>query len=380
MTNLSDIKRCRDGDNQYYNVGIQQEQEISGLCLPTGSLFNKSNSEKRILCPNTSEWEYVGVNSELSNCFSDAKCNGKLTRNPFAGILTPNIPGTTIKCRRVAFNGDPLQCCINNKVSGSKIALSDNETCDIKYRDYNNADCQSVLENYCVNDNLGKQECIDFCKRYPNRCKQNVSNYCNNKLDDIYKSGTICNNYYNLNSTIKDTLDNDINTYCNQKGDDINDYNIGDDVCINHCRNNIDKCRNTAIEFCGRLNPYINRNTSDVFNPKVTGYPTNEIDKLCGCLYNKKKYEDFYDLILRKSKLDVDTLKLIKDPNNTFDISCYATKICKSDGDFYSKEFLGEKACPTTQCIQSLNTQIRDSDITQVNLESNCLFNKDESQ
>ena len=107
----------------------------------------------------------------------------------------------TSDCGRVAFNAFPPLCCFNDLAcnnNGEQDACFDTplreRTCDFKYRDTSNPECQNQIEDYCTGDKLFPQGNVDWKDLWKNQKKINLMNLL---IDSPYAS-----QYNNLNPPI----------------------------------------------------------------------------------------------------------------------------------------------------------------------------------
>lgn len=79
--------------------------------------------------PNCGGTEFMPAGNGTTACTCNGLCNAGCIRK---------------LCKRVSFNGDPVQCCIT-----SKKTLGKNQTCDPKYRSYTTNTCDASMDSYC---------------------------------------------------------------------------------------------------------------------------------------------------------------------------------------------------------------------------------------
>ncbi len=165
-------------------------------------------------CGNTGEFISSGASDQGCKCH--ALCHDGCRR---------------FKCKRVAFKGDPLECC-----SSQKAWLGEGKTCDPKYRNYNGSDCDEYMLKYCNENNnfFNNPNCktwalkrgtvadkiiLDVCRRKENAEKKECA--CVIAVDEFhskFKSSTkvpahcIDNRCTNNSDALKTT---DMQTLCN---------------------------------------------------------------------------------------------------------------------------------------------------------------------
>ena len=122
--------------------------------------------------PENGEFNWGGLGSPCSMC-SDP-INGYGCDNCGGASTVGGNRGTV---KRIAYTADPASCCRSN---GSKII--NGRTCDPRYRNYTNTDCDDPMLSYCGQGFWGTPECRSWAQEViaTGRTIPNValSNYC----------------------------------------------------------------------------------------------------------------------------------------------------------------------------------------------------------
>ena len=146
--------QCSDALNEIYDG--------KNFCTLTGS----HNDKRRNYCSalGDNEWTLQG---EGSTCNYDS-CDEitKVSSGCCNGCC--GITGRGVRCKRVAFTGDPLLCCLRDKAcnpsSTDEFCFTDSSkqhTCDPGLRDQSSRDCQFVLHDFCVGTGVDSQTFIN---------------------------------------------------------------------------------------------------------------------------------------------------------------------------------------------------------------------------
>lgn len=106
----------------------------------------------------STEWTHVGNGAGCGVC---SACKG-LEQGPGNGLCgygsgSCSWGGARYRCRRDAFNGDPLRCCRNSKsIQGAALycfeSSSKAKTCNPIYRGFGQPSCVPLMADYCSND------------------------------------------------------------------------------------------------------------------------------------------------------------------------------------------------------------------------------------
>ncbi|AYV77352.1 MAG: myristylated protein [Barrevirus sp.] len=122
--------------------------------------------------PDNGEFNWGGLGSSCPMC-SDVN-NGYGCDNCGGAQAIGGSRGTV---KRIAFTGDPTNCCLSN---GQKII--DNKTCDPMYRSYITTACDDTMFNYCNNGNWQTNQCRSWTQALISAGRTNaniaLSNYC----------------------------------------------------------------------------------------------------------------------------------------------------------------------------------------------------------
>lgn len=171
------------GMSREYTVYELADLPINGLMPVAGCAPDISGTQggsgldwlqKRGLSwPQNGEFAFGGLSNSCQMCSDIANgygCSCEKSGGAAIGGRIGNI-------QRIAFNANPTRCCIAN---GTKII--DGKTCDPKYRNYTNTECDASMLAYCNNGNWGTNECRSWVQAAiaNNRTIANVplSNYC----------------------------------------------------------------------------------------------------------------------------------------------------------------------------------------------------------
>lgn len=142
--------------------GMGDTVDLGGFCTlagPAGESYRITWCEKK---GSVGEWG-LDPNGEGSTCtYNDCT---KYTRmaDPVCCIGASgccSIVGTGALCKRAAFNGDPVQCCLNDNACSSDSnscwsdGASQRKTCDPSVRNVTSSTCQDNLLTYCSGADL----------------------------------------------------------------------------------------------------------------------------------------------------------------------------------------------------------------------------------
>jgi len=118
-------------------LGLGKSEDLAAGCGPAGS------ANLYVGCPQNGEFIADG---EGGNCYyNGAKPGTEIACS--SGCRDENgncaIAGKRIRCKRVAYKGDPTRCCL----SGAQ--TDGNTTCDPAYNSVSNVGCQEAMKSYC---------------------------------------------------------------------------------------------------------------------------------------------------------------------------------------------------------------------------------------
>ncbi len=194
--------------DELINTGIGEKYESPFGCGPdidgiqAGSGYQQL-ANKGFEWPQNGEFIWGGLGSRCSMC-SNVPSYG------CGCVVNPSIGGRRGTIERVAYKGNPSNCCI------SQNALDGDYTCDPKYKNLDSGICDASLTDYCSKDdniiskqicknwsskkpnesrnimldfckkdnNMNRTECKDFCFNNPGLCDQAVGEYCSRNPTD----------------------------------------------------------------------------------------------------------------------------------------------------------------------------------------------------
>jgi hypothetical protein len=146
---------CGDGDV------INMEADVPQACFFTtsiGSYCSGVGQSPFGYINGSTEWTLNGGGNPCGVCSS---CNG-LEQGPGNGLCgygsgSCSWAGARQRCKRIAFNGDPLACCRRSKhIQGGALFCFDSNdkarTCEPQYRGFAQPSCTGVMATYCSDD------------------------------------------------------------------------------------------------------------------------------------------------------------------------------------------------------------------------------------
>lgn len=163
---MSGCQNFQPNNNNVCSANLGDNYQMPDLCY-NPILDPKSIVVSKEFCESmgsNGEWE-LNLLDVGSPCFYvqdqlDIRCSAFLNYSiPFLGCTLSDPPGLCLStvgvggvCKRTAFNGDPLQCCLNNYDKTGTGCFSDSsgkDTCDPKYRNNTSSECKVELLPYC---------------------------------------------------------------------------------------------------------------------------------------------------------------------------------------------------------------------------------------
>lgn len=194
--------------DELVDLKIDEEKQMEKGCGPINAVtHNSSLKDQGFGWPDNGEFDW---GSWGDTCWMASDKHG-CEYLKFGYVL-----GKRGKVKRVAYKGDPLECCKANTSAAGASKTADGKTCDPdKYRNASSYECNALLDTYCKeNDNMNTQECKNLVKSNSTLYNQLMSDYCNRSKDNAQKD--VCSNWCSTNSS-KCTLINLINS-CKEKG------------------------------------------------------------------------------------------------------------------------------------------------------------------
>lgn len=267
---------CGDGD------AIGMIQDVDRSCF-----FSTQPGQ---FCPETGiahdQWCFGVVNgstewTELGNgapCGVCSSCRGleQGTGDGLCGFGSGSCSwgGSRFRCRRDAFNGDPLTCCRRSKsIQGSTLFCFEDstkaKTCDPQFRGFDKPACVPLMADFCSNDSeeqmtakwTGTAQNKD-CLRYVSENSGNLGFY-----GDV------------IEAMVTRYLITENNPITSPQSDGAN-HDPFIDVIVQVCRENAGAC-------------------DDVLTQKCTGVTREQLGanvnlaNLCGCFLNDSEYTKF---------------------------------------------------------------------------------------
>jgi len=204
LAELKDLA-IQDGKQMEKGCGAAIEGRTAGNCEET-------LRSEGFGWPDNGEFDWGGMGSDCNLCTWNYGCE--------CNQGGQYIGGKRGKVKRVAFKGDPTECCLANTSGKDSVKTIGDFTCDPKYRNPGGTDCVNVYADYCK---VGNRMINDpKCKALESSSYTVFSNLMKDKcnLDDFYQT-TECINWCNNNST----QCNKLNTFqsCKEFGISIND-------------------------------------------------------------------------------------------------------------------------------------------------------------
>lgn len=148
---IGDIKTIENfGGMNTYPPSDDGLTAASELCTETGGTSDNP------------EWEYYTVDQTVS-----AQYNPDDFKEICPGGTSAGCTGNGAKCIRIAFTGDPVQCCLNDYKCVSKITTntrtcySDDDkkqTCQPQYRSLGESSCRPLMLDYCLGTDLNDSD------------------------------------------------------------------------------------------------------------------------------------------------------------------------------------------------------------------------------
>lgn len=219
--------------NDLVNISIGDVYTVPGGCCPDIAWRHGDCparfSQRGGSFPNNGEFNIVESNQGCGAC--------GLVRLGYGCECSGGMNGNKFGIQRVAYNGDPTQCCI----SGAQIDGS--YTCNPEYNNASSPSCSSALNDYCsqganmftnprcgewatanpneYNNAMGmicnamdltldqySGQCISWCMQNPGKCNTSMQNYCTENPDI-----SMCSCYAST-AAMKNIFASDVNPSC----------------------------------------------------------------------------------------------------------------------------------------------------------------------
>jgi len=174
------------------------------------------------------------------------------------------------------YQGDKLECCLQNKDEPFSNSIHNGKTCPPGYRDYNSQQCKNELINYCSDfsgtdsygtripnilhtDDNDNYICKNFCSEEIDGNNSNCDNIINNYCSTNYGLNDKDCDCYNENDNTRELLNmyniDNVNPYCVNRGND--------DICNDNSLITL-SMKNTNCNSCTTLINLDNINNSTI--------------------------------------------------------------------------------------------------------------------
>ena len=172
-------------------VGEQKEMP-KGCGVIHASFHNSSLSEQGMGWPDNGEFDWGDWGSSCGMASDKWGCEY---------FPIGRVSGQRGKVKRVAYNGDPLRCCLANSSASGTTKVIDNKTCDPdKYLNPSSYECNSLINSHCSSgENIKAQECQNMSRTNSTLYNQLMSNYCNS--DKTTAKSDLCASWCSTNSS-----------------------------------------------------------------------------------------------------------------------------------------------------------------------------------
>lgn len=135
-------------------------------------------------CYNNGEFENIGVDMGAADCCynsAPATQGTKYNGSPCIGCKDGGClftGGKPLRCKRIKFLADPLQCALTGKPVQINKAGTAKVTCDPEWLPPYGKQYLSIIKDYCTSENnfLNDSRCFEFCTQ--NDCTSLVNTYC----------------------------------------------------------------------------------------------------------------------------------------------------------------------------------------------------------
>ena len=220
---LNDLADVYVGDSKQMNKGcgphVDGTQDGSGYAWMKNRGFG---------WPENGEFEWGGLGESCGLCSDIAGGYGCECSGGNAVI------GKRGKVKRIAFKADPTECCLQNSAAKNSTKILNGLTCEPKYRDPSNSECNAVFLDYCSDDKIvSDQKCINLKNSNSTLYNRLMTNYCNASSSNASTSD--CIDWCKSNMSSCTLLDTD---------SDCKVYNIPSNKCTPQAVNTVkNKCQ-----------------------------------------------------------------------------------------------------------------------------------------